>query len=148
MSVPSSASRILVVEDDPLVASTIGVMLRSIAAAPSSTDVVDTAARAVEALERDVRYSAIVLDVDLPDGNGLETVRDLRAVDAVPVIVLTSHDGNEIWGAAADAGAAAVLPKSALTVDRRDFQIGMGTKDDGSLGFDVQIRFDLSAIRQ
>ncbi|MEO1062666.1 MAG: EAL domain-containing protein [Actinomycetota bacterium] len=115
---PSSASRVLVVEDDPLVASTIGVMLRSIPSAPAATDVVDTAARAVEALEREVRYSAIVLDVDLPDGNGLETVRNLRAVEAVPVIVLTAHDGNDIWGAAADAGAAAVLPKSALTVDR------------------------------
>jgi diguanylate cyclase (GGDEF)-like protein/PAS domain S-box-containing protein len=118
MRVSSSAARFLVVADDPLVASTIGAMLRSIVASPAATDVVDTAARAVEALEREVRYSAIVLDVDLPDGNGLETVRNLRAVDAVPVIVLTSHDRNEIWGAAADAGAAAVLPKSALTADR------------------------------
>ncbi|MEM9713851.1 MAG: EAL domain-containing protein [Actinomycetota bacterium] len=113
-----SASRVLIVEDDPLVASTIGVMLRSIEDRPTATDVVDTAASAVAALAADVRYTAIVLDVDLPDGNGLEAVRNLRAVEAVPVIVLTSHDGNEVWGAAADAGAAAVLPKSALTVDR------------------------------
>ncbi|MBE0452443.1 MAG: cytochrome b/b6 domain-containing protein [Roseovarius sp.] len=34
-----------------------------------------------------------------------------------------------------------------LTVDRRDFAIGMGTQDVGSLGFDVRISFDLTATR-
>ncbi|PKQ12847.1 MAG: cytochrome [Alphaproteobacteria bacterium HGW-Alphaproteobacteria-1] len=34
-----------------------------------------------------------------------------------------------------------------LTVDRRDFAIGMGTQDPGSLGFEVAISFDLVATR-
>ena len=34
-----------------------------------------------------------------------------------------------------------------LVVDRRDFGIGMGTTDPGSLGFEVGISFDLSATR-
>jgi polyisoprenoid-binding protein YceI len=34
-----------------------------------------------------------------------------------------------------------------LTVDRRDFQIGRGTTDAGSLGFDVRIDWKLTATR-
>ena len=34
-----------------------------------------------------------------------------------------------------------------LVVDRRDFGIGMGTKDAGSLGFEVDISFELTALR-
>lgn len=37
--------------------------------------------------------------------------------------------------------------EGALTVDRRDFGIGMGTKDAGTLGFAVGISFDLVATR-
>ncbi len=35
----------------------------------------------------------------------------------------------------------------ALTVDRRDFSIGTDVKDEGSLGFAVEIRFDLTATQ-
>ncbi len=35
----------------------------------------------------------------------------------------------------------------ALTVDRRDFLIGMGTSDEGTLSFGVDITFDLTAVR-
>ena len=34
-----------------------------------------------------------------------------------------------------------------LSVDRRDFNIGLGTKDEGTLGFTVDISFDLTANR-
>jgi len=34
-----------------------------------------------------------------------------------------------------------------LTVDRRDFNIGQGVSDEGSLGYSVEIRFDLTATR-
>lgn len=34
-----------------------------------------------------------------------------------------------------------------LTVDRRDFNIGQGVSDEGSLGYSVDIRFDLTATR-
>ncbi|MAU51296.1 MAG: cytochrome [Roseovarius sp.] len=34
-----------------------------------------------------------------------------------------------------------------LTVDRRDFGIGLGTQDAGALGFEVEISFDLVATR-
>jgi len=37
--------------------------------------------------------------------------------------------------------------EGALTVDRRDFGIGLGTKDAGTLGFEVGISFELVATR-
>jgi cytochrome b561/polyisoprenoid-binding protein YceI len=37
--------------------------------------------------------------------------------------------------------------EGSLTVDRRDFAIGIGTQDPGSLGFEVVISFDLLATR-
>ena len=37
--------------------------------------------------------------------------------------------------------------QGALSVDRRDFNIGLGTKDEGTLGFTVDISFDLTANR-
>lgn len=38
--------------------------------------------------------------------------------------------------------------RGGLSVDRRDFNIGLGTKDEGTLGFTVDISFSLTAKRQ
>ena len=39
-------------------------------------------------------YSAVILDLGLPDGNGLNVVRALRAnKSSVPVLILTARDG-------------------------------------------------------
>lgn len=39
------------------------------------------------------------------------------------------------------------IAQGALSVDRRDFNIGLGTKDEGTLGFTVDIAFELTANR-
>jgi DNA-binding response OmpR family regulator len=45
-----------------------------------------------EALEED-RFDLLILDVNLPDGNGLDLLRQVRAEgDATPVILLTAND--------------------------------------------------------
>lgn len=36
--------------------------------------------------------SLIILDINLPDGNGLEYLKELKAVSSVPIIVLTAND--------------------------------------------------------
>src|SRR5436309_1576285 len=43
---------------------------------------------------RDHRPRLVVLDVGLPDLDGLEVCRRLRSVSAVPVIFLTARDGE------------------------------------------------------
>lgn len=36
--------------------------------------------------------SLIILDINLPDGNGLEYLKELKAVSSVPIILLTAND--------------------------------------------------------
>ena len=51
-----------------------------------------TLAEAEEILARE-RFSLLILDVNLPDGNGLELLKQLRQRgDSVPVILLTAND--------------------------------------------------------
>ena len=82
--------RLLVVEDNEELA---GLLTRGLAAAGFTADVVGRAGDARGALTS-TRYAAIVLDLGLPDGDGLEVLRELRArQDASPVLVLTARSG-------------------------------------------------------
>lgn len=59
-----------------------------------------------------------VVDVRLPDGNGLDVVRRLRASrDDVGLVVLTMYAGDEQLFAALDAGASAFVAKDAPADD-------------------------------
>jgi DNA-binding NarL/FixJ family response regulator len=55
----------------------------------------------------------VVVDVNLPDGDGLELVRELRqAHPRLGIVVLTMYDDDQHLFAALDAGASAFVPKS------------------------------------
>src|SRR5438270_716758 len=57
------------------------------------TDVLTTAAEARDAVAG-TRYAALVLDLGLPDGDGLSILREIRQrKDPVPVLVLTARGG-------------------------------------------------------
>src|SRR5262245_59687574 len=82
--------RILIVEDNAELARLIADGLR---AAGYVTDHLTTAADARHMLAA-TRYAAIILDLGLPDADGLSLVRDLRSrKDATPVLVLTARAG-------------------------------------------------------
>lgn len=57
------------------------------------------------------RPDLVVLDLGLPDGDGIELIRDLRAWSAVPVIVLSARSGEADKIVALDAGADDYLVK-------------------------------------
>jgi two-component system, OmpR family, KDP operon response regulator KdpE len=57
------------------------------------------------------RPDLVVLDLGLPDGDGIELIRDLRTWSAVPVIVLSARSGEADKIAALDAGADDYLVK-------------------------------------
>lgn len=54
---------------------------------------------------------AIVLDVDLPDGSGIDFCRELRKNSPIPVIFLTAHSDEETAQESAEAGGCACLTK-------------------------------------
>jgi two-component system response regulator QseB len=100
--------RVLVVEDDPILSNGLQAGLALIG---STVDAVDTCEDAIAALSA-TRYSAIVLDIMLPDGSGLDFLRLLRMRrNATPVLLLTARDsvGDKVAGL--DAGADDYLAK-------------------------------------
>ena len=107
----TSAKNVLVIEDDATVADGIGVRLRDHG---YEVEVASTLARARTAL-RTSRIDAAVLDVQLPDGNGL----DLLPLP-VPALVLTVFDDEPTWYRALVRGANGYLvkPEGIATVER------------------------------
>ncbi len=81
--------RILLVEDD----DTIGSAVRDhIAAGPHAVDWVKNLIDAEE-VTRAVQYGLILLDLQLPDGSGIDFLKRLRRKpDETPVIILTARD--------------------------------------------------------
>ena len=78
--------QILVVEDEPKIAETLIHVLNE---QDFEATRVATILEAREALKVNV-FSAIVLDVKLPDGNGFEFCKELRKTNDIPILFLTS----------------------------------------------------------
>jgi DNA-binding response OmpR family regulator len=82
--------RLLVVEDNQALAELLAKGLNS---AGFATDIVASARDARQVLAM-TRYAAVVLDLGLPDEDGLMVLRELRSQeDATPVLVLTARGG-------------------------------------------------------
>ena len=81
-----SGKKILVVEDEPKIAETLIHVLNEQGFEATR---VATILEAREALIVNV-FSAIVLDVKLPDGNGFEFCKELRKTNDIPILFLTS----------------------------------------------------------
>ena len=80
--------RILIVEDDETLAQGIRLALRG-----PETDVTLCGTLAETAgLLRDPSFRLLILDINLPDGSGLDLLRTLRRTSAMPVILLTAND--------------------------------------------------------
>lgn len=100
--------RILVVEDDPILADGLRAGL---SLSGATVDVVQTRQDADAAIAAG-KYSAMVLDIMLPDGSGLDLLRKLRSSrDSTPVLLLTARDsvGDKVSGL--DSGADDYLAK-------------------------------------
>jgi DNA-binding response OmpR family regulator len=82
--------RLLIVEDNIELSRLVAT---SLAAAGYETDVVGSVEEARDAV-RSVSYAAMILDLNLPDGDGLSVLLELRRrMDPLPVLVLTARDG-------------------------------------------------------
>ncbi len=100
--------RLLVVEDDPGLAR---ALRQGLAGRAFAVDVAGTVAAAA-ALVAEHAYDCVVLDLGLPDEDGIALLRRLRARGApVPVLVLTARGGVAERVAGLDAGADDYLAK-------------------------------------
>jgi two-component system OmpR family response regulator len=100
--------RILLVEDEPEMASVLRIALHKRGILVDHADTLAGGARHVDATP----YNALVLDRRLPDGDGLSLVSDLRAAgNQVPVLMLTARDALDDRVAGLDAGADDYLGK-------------------------------------
>ena len=108
---------VALVEDDPAIRSALARALSQ------RGHQVRTAATGLGALSEIVEHTpeVVVLDLGLPDIDGLELLRMLRAVSAVPVIVATARDDETEIVRTLDAGADDYLikPYSADQLDAR-----------------------------
>src|SRR5699024_3523937 len=87
-----SMERILVVEDD--LALSAGLLFELDSAGYVSVPAYNCAK--ARALLADGAFSLILLDVNLPDGNGFDLCREIKAQNAMqPVIFLTANDLEE-----------------------------------------------------
>jgi DNA-binding response OmpR family regulator len=80
--------RVLLVEDDDGVASALGELLDQNGA------VVVRCATGADALHRVKGCDLVLLDLGLPDMDGLDVLRVLRRASAVPVIIMTARDSD------------------------------------------------------
>jgi two-component system catabolic regulation response regulator CreB len=93
-------TRVLVVEDEPAIAESLGYALRRDGYAVEHAP---TVARALEAL---ASAELVLLDLMLPDGSGFEIIGRARRLDPAPaIIVLSSRDDEADRVAALETGA-------------------------------------------
>ena len=82
--------RLAIVEDNPELAQ---LLAQGLKAEGYETDLLTTAA-AARAAVRTTRYAALILDLGLPDEDGLSILREIRrSQDPLPVLVLTARGG-------------------------------------------------------
>ena len=95
------AARILIVDDEPNIIGAVAPLLRA-----RGYDVLSAMSgrAALEAIDRD-KPDLIVLDLSLPDIDGVEVCRRVRQTLSVPILVLSARAGERDKVSALDAGA-------------------------------------------
>jgi two-component system KDP operon response regulator KdpE len=100
-SAAMSPTRVLVVDDEPQIVRALRINLRArgyeVDAAPDGRTALELAARR--------HPDVVVLDLGLPDMDGVEVIRGLRGWLSVPIIVLSARYASDEKVASLDAGA-------------------------------------------
>ena len=101
MSEPAAPATVLVVEDDPSLGAALATTLRLAGFRPVR------ARTAAEGLRWFAHYAPdlVLLDLGLPDRDGLSVIRDIRERSATPIVVLSARNAETIKVEALDLGA-------------------------------------------
>src|SRR5881392_1504542 len=97
----NGAGAVLVIDDEPAILRAVGAALR---ARGYQLLTATTGERAVEIVAVD-NPDVVVLDLGLPDVDGLDVCRRIRGWSSVPIIVLSAEGADERKVAALDLGA-------------------------------------------
>jgi two-component system response regulator DevR len=111
--------RVFLLDDHEVVRAGVREMLQR----DGDIEVVGESGSAVEATHRipALRPNVAVLDVRLPDGNGIDVCRDVRSVDpSIKGLILTSYEDDEALFAAIMAGASGYVLKQIRGTDLVD----------------------------
>ncbi|HEY9773184.1 MAG TPA: ATP-binding protein [Planktothrix sp.] len=91
----SNGIRVLLVEDDVAFANLVRVQLSKV----KPKVILDPAVSLERGLSRlqETIYDAVLLDLELPDSKGLETLKRVHAADSrVPIVVLSASDNDDL----------------------------------------------------
>ncbi len=121
---------VLVVDDDPFIRKLIATTLEDV-----SEFEIHEAADAIQALEvaRRERPSLVFLDIDLPQVDGIDACRQLRAdeaTSATKIVMLTAAHGEALQRQAAAAGADLYLTKPFSPLDLLQLVDRFGERPD------------------
>ena len=115
IAIPTLDAAVLLVEDNPADALLTPLLLGDAPGAAIRVTVVDRLEVAIGRL-RETPFDAVLLDLDLPDSRGLDTLRRLRLeVPEVPVVVMSGLSGEGIASDAVRFGAQDYLVKGTFT---------------------------------
>jgi PAS domain S-box-containing protein len=107
-------ARVLIAEDDYLVRQMIEGLMEEI-----GHTMVGAAADGLEAVEmtQSLRPDVVLMDIKMPEMDGLEATRRIHEACPTPVVMLTAYDTPEMLEEASAAGAGAYLVKPPLMRD-------------------------------
>jgi len=102
------ATRVLIAEDETIIRLDLRTQLEHL-----GYDVCAEARTENEAVElaRELAPDVAILDVKMPDGDGIEASRRMLADHSIPVLLLTAYSDAELVGRATRAGISAYLVK-------------------------------------
>ncbi len=114
--------RVLIVEDEFVVATTLRLHLEAL-----GCDVVGVAPRAGTGVEmaHELHPDLVVMDIGLPDRDGIEATKDIVGQLGTTVVVVTAYGDERVQRALA-AGARAALTKPVLREQLAQMMAGLG----------------------
>ena len=102
--------RVLLADDDPVLLETAKDTLHSIGA---QADTADSGAQAVRMVSDRTDYQVVILDWKMPDMDGIEAARQIRAKvgENVPILLISAYDWSDLEEAAREAGVNGFISK-------------------------------------
>ena len=119
---------VLIAEDNEVVCKVIIQSLKEIGFVLAGVAV---DGREAVTMAKDLHPDVILMDIEMPMLNGLSACREIQEINSIPVVVLTSHEGDMFVKEANEAGASAYLVKPPKTKEiERAIIIALGRHGD------------------